>query len=316
MPALDKASFLQRIDILKEDLDHETSYYIERLNEKGVECSILVPLFETLLGFDALKDIQYEYTSNKRFERFDFLIDKRFIVEAKKMGTPIESKIKDQINKYIAHHDNINYGMLSNGSDYAFFIQKTFIEEFLKAEDKLKINFEKKVFHVLTIDIYDDHFYEIIKLFSKDTYHETFSRIARYALTVINKSKSTKICEDKELNSYIQEKIETEMDIKHGEFLKEIESKTITVGQKIQYKNSNVEITLEILKDGRLKLSKGDAKIFNMMDVMGSEFKAMIDVIRDEWIQNDIVFSNTKEVIKIATSKERVNMDKYKFVKI
>ena len=106
------------------------------------------------------------------------------------------------------------------------------------------------------------------------------------------------------------------MDIKHGEFLKEIENKTVSVGQKIQYKNNYVEITLEILKDGRLKLAKGDAKIFNMMDVMSSEFKAMIDVVRDEWIQHDIVFSNTKEVIKIATGKERINMNKYIFVKI
>ena len=313
MPALDKVSFRQRVDNLKDDLSADSSELVQRLNEKGVECSIIIPLFEVLLNFDSMRDIQYEYTSDIRYDRFDFLIDNRFIVEAKKLNAPLGARVTAQLEKYIAFHENISYGMLSNGSEYAIFIQKSFIKEFLGPNEKFKIQFEREVFHIMTISIFDDKFFEVIKLFSKDTYHEVFSQLARYVLTRINQTRITKIVDDKSLNKYLYKKIAETMNIQHGAYLKEIQAGKTKPGQKVKFKNDFVTIQVEILNDGRVKLKKGEAKVFDMMKCLASEFAPMIDLVRDEWLNEDYVFNSTDEIIKIATGRERLRRGVYIF---
>ena len=50
----------------------------------GVECTLLVPLLEIGLEFDAMEDINYEVSSSvKNNQRFDFLIKNCFLIEAK-----------------------------------------------------------------------------------------------------------------------------------------------------------------------------------------------------------------------------------------
>jgi hypothetical protein len=71
MPVSNETSLKQRITYLKEALAKDNSEIVANLNEKGVECSILIPIIEHLWGFDALLDVKYEYTSDKRFDRFD-----------------------------------------------------------------------------------------------------------------------------------------------------------------------------------------------------------------------------------------------------
>ncbi|WP_020614744.1 hypothetical protein [Sediminispirochaeta bajacaliforniensis] len=314
MPALNESSFLQRIDTIKELLSNEDQQdsIIATLQEKGVECAILTPLFETLLGFDALRDIKYEYTSNKKFNRFDFLIDNRFIVEAKRLNSPLTSLHK-QISEYIEYHDDIPYGMLSNGSEYAFFIQKSFIKEFLGPEEKLKINFKKNVFHVLSISIFDVYFLEVIKLFSKDQYHQYFSNIAKYALTRINNSRGTKICDDKEMNQYLQEKISETMDIRPGAYLKDIQDGKLKTGDTLVYEDECVKIPVTIENDGRVKLKKATVIVKDMMKIIDNEFSPLIDLVRTDWKNEDVVFNDTAEIIKIATGRERLRKGKYEF---
>ncbi len=317
MPVLSETSFIQRIDFLKEDLSKEKPKYIDRLKEKGVECSILVPLFEILLGFDALKDIEYEFTSDKRFERFDFLIENRFIVEAKRLNYPlVDSKITDQIEKYILHHDNINYGVLSNGIEFAFFISKCFIEEFLEPEEKLKIDFNKAVFHVFTLSMDDEMFFNVIKLFSKDTYHEMFSRIAKFVKTRINNTRATKIADEKDLNTWLQNKISETMDVRRGRYFKDIQSGKYKPGDKLEYNDGNIKITVILEIDGRVRLEKGAAEIKDLMPVLDSEFSPMIDLVRSDWRNRDIIFNDTDEIMKEATGKGRLRKGAFVFEKI
>jgi len=317
MAVLNENSFRQRIEFLKEALNDESKQNdtISRLKEKGVECSILMPLFEIELGFDAVQDIHYEYTSKKKFDRFDFLLDGRFILEAKRLNTPIQ-QMYTQIKKYIVGDDDIKYGVLSNGSEYAFFVQKSFIKEFLGAEERLKINLKDEVFHIMTLSIFDSQFYDIIKLFSKDQYHQTFSNIARFALTRINQTRSTKICDDKELNSWIQDKITYTLGIKPGELLKEIQNKTLSVGDQLIYEDDNVKITVEVENDGQVRLKKGSTIVKNMTKVMDNEFSHIIDLVRNEWKTNDQIFISLLDVIKAATNRDRLSKGKYKFKKL
>lgn len=305
-----------RIEYVKTELGDENSTLVSRLSEKGVECTILVPIFEHIFGFDIVKDVNFEYTSNKRYERFDFLIDGKFIVEAKKMNEQFSVKLTKQLEKYIAHHDEINYGLLSNGCDFAFFIQKSFIKQFLPPEKTFKISFNKEVFHVFTVSIFDEEFYDILELFKKGTYHESFGRLAKFALSVINQKRATKIVDDKALNSWLQKRITETMDVKHGALLEEIQNGYLTSGDKLRFGDDAIELTIEVQNDGRVLLKKGGAVIKDMIKAMDTGFNPLIDLIRGEWRKNSTIFNSTDEIIKMATGKERIKRNFYKFKRI
>ena len=305
-----------RIEYVKKELVDENSTLVSRLSEKGVECTILVPIFEHLFGFDIIKDVNFEYTSNKRYERFDFLIDGKFIVEAKKLNEQFSVKLTKQLEKYIAHHDAINYGLLSNGCDFAFFIQKSFIKQFLPPEKTFKIAFNKEVFHVFTVSIFDEQFYDILELFKKDNYHDSFSRLAKYALSVINQKRATKIVDDKALNTWLQKRIAETMDVKHGALLEEIQNGYLTAGDQLQFEDEALQIKVEVQNDGRVLLKKGGAVIKDMIKTMDTGFNPLIDLIRGEWRKNSTIFNSTDEIIKMATGKERIRRNFYKFKRV
>jgi len=313
MTDLTELSFRQRIENLKKDLNSEKPELPQRLNEKGVEAAYIVPLLECIMGFDPIQDIQYERTSTKQFERFDFLIDDCLIIEAKRLGSRL-GDVHKQIQKYISHHDEINYGILTNASDYSFFIQKDFIKQYLGPGQKFKISFERNVFHVLKISIFDDQFLEVIKLFSKNTYHELFIQMARFVLTRINSTRTTKIVNDKALNSWLQKSIEKTINVQHGEYLKDLENGKVQVGQTLRFDNGFVSISVKVQNDGRVMLSPGEARISDMMKTMDSEFEPMIKLIQADWKNESDVFSSTKELIKKATGREKLRKGKYVFV--
>jgi len=49
-----------RIEYVRTELSDENSTLVNRLSEKGVECTILVPIFEHIFGFDIVKDVNFE----------------------------------------------------------------------------------------------------------------------------------------------------------------------------------------------------------------------------------------------------------------
>ena len=50
-----------RIEFVKTELGNENSTLVNRLSEKGVECTILVPIFEHIFGFDIAKAVSYTH---------------------------------------------------------------------------------------------------------------------------------------------------------------------------------------------------------------------------------------------------------------
>lgn len=317
MPAFNESSFIQRIQKIKDKVDSpDGNDFIEGLQEKGVECAILIPLFETVLGFDAVDDIKYEYTSKEKYDRFDFLIDDKFIIEAKKINTKL-SNIYGQIQKYIYGHSKINYGILSNGLEYAFFIQKDFIKSLLGPDEKLQIELGSNVFHIFTVSVRDEEFLEVIKLFSKDQYHQNFISLAKFALTRINQTKATKICDDKKINLWLQDHISETMDIKPGVYIKDIQENKLKAGDKLVFQNEYVMIPVILEKDGRVKLVKGTAEIKDLKSAMNGKFKNMIDLVMNDWKKDDVIVNDPLELIKMAIGQERLmRKEDYIFKKV
>ncbi len=299
--------FKQRMKHIIEDQSSENPRIPIRLKEKGVECTILMPLFEDILGFDPVHDIEYELSSDKvHGQRFDFLMDGCFVVEAKALNVVLTGKLVDQIAKYIELNDHINYGMLTNGIEYVFFIQKIFIEKVANAGNEI-VGATKRVYNVLTIDVEDEYFIDLIQLFSKQTYDEVFRRIAKFAFRqlVVRKGPKTAIAEDRELDAYIKTLIEKRMDFKQGHYLDKIRSGEYRAGQKLLYADQYVEITIELQADGTVKLPRNGIKVDANAILATGEFKPILTLIT-EWHDKEQTFQYPKDIFRQALGKAKI----------
>ena len=308
----------QRLDEIIDDVNSDDPKLEKRLKEKGIEYSVIMPIVEVLLGYDALHDIQYELNSTERNdERFDFLLDNCFLIEAKRLSTTLND-INKQIEDYILHNKNINYGMLSNGYEFIFFIQKTFIKSFLTGNQKLKVPIKKDVLPVFSINISNENFFDIMKLFSKDSYKTIFERIAKYIISIYDKGKVHKITGDNDINTYIKELIDKTINIQPGDYLNDINNGIYNSGDKLFWEMENLSITVEIMHDGRVKLNKGYAIIKNMNELLKTEFAPTVDLVTKDWLNRDEIFNNTSDLIKKAMGgrKRLTNPTSYAFKKI
>jgi hypothetical protein len=306
-------AFMQRLNVILADQANDPPELPDRLNEKGVECSILIPLFENILGYDPVDDIEYEVTSKKvHGQRFDFLLDGRFVVESKALNTPLTGKVVKQIADYIAQNDDINYGMLTNGIEYVFLIQRAFIERVANDNDPI-VGATQIVYNVLTLSADDQHFADIIPLFSKTSYDEAFKAIARYAFRqlVPTKGPTTKIVVDKELDKYVKSLIEEKMDFKRGYYLGRIRSGELASGQQLIYQDKYVSIAVVLQPDGTVRLPKASVIADVNAMLADQEFLALVPLLT-EWHGADQVFEDPRDIFKLATGKQKIS-SKYCF---
>lgn len=310
----EEMAFKQRLKRILEDQENNDPSIPSRLQEKGVECTILVPMFEFFLGFDPVDDIRYEQTSSNVYhQRFDFLLDDRFVVESKALNYPLTKKEVEQISRYIAQNDEISYGMLSNGLEYVFLIQKSFIEKVANAGEAI-VGATRPVYNVLTISATDNRFFEIISLFSRSSYDQVFEAIAKYAfrLLVPKRGQMPAIAEDRELDEHIKNLIEQKMDFKQGYYLNQIRSGKYKPGQILTYEDKYISINIEIQGDGTVKLPKGGIQVKDVNAILADgEFKPLITILT-EWYDSDQHFDDPRDIFRKATGKQKVP-SKYKF---
>ncbi len=318
MPAINESSLKQRLDLILQDEESDTQHFRARLHEKGVEFCVLMPIIEILLGFDALNDVTYETSSEVRNdERFDFLVDGCFMVEAKSLDKDLDnSKIKSQIVNYILHNDNINYGFLSNGFQFVFYMQKSYIKSFLTGGQELKVPIKKDVLPFLTLSIGDEHFIDIMKLFSKDTYREHFNRIAKFILSKYNQGRKSKIADDKKINEILKEMITNTIDVTRGFYLSDLKAGKINAGDTLRYEDDNICIEVIVEDNGCVRLTPNKAVIKNMNDVMDTPFKPMIELVLKDWKDKEIVFESPYDIIRQAKGAKRLSdKESYEFCK-
>lgn len=299
---------------------HNHGEFPQRLNEQGVVASVLIPLAEHWWGFDALEDIQYEIDSGAKYNRYDLLVDGRFLIEAKKMDVNI-NRLHQQIENYIISNDSVSYGVLTNGYQYIVYLQKDFIKSFLSGGDDIYIPIKRDVLPVMTISADDDYFERVIRLFSRDQYHYHFNRVAEYVLSLHNKGRVRKITDDRETNEYVKELIQQKVDVKEGVYLDGIKDKTFKAGDKLQFTGlgGNIVIRVILQDNGCVKRPKGSdgVQIKDMNEVMGSEFENLLELVMNEWKDRDGVYTDPMDIIREARGVTKLyNKEEYVFEKI
>lgn len=317
---LTQKTFAKRLEDLR-TLIREKPEEFEKLgqsmHEKGVECAIIIPLLEVILEFDTTCDVQYEKLSDsKNGQRFDFLIENRLLVEAKALSANLDEHY-GQLEKYIEGNNDIDCGLLTNGVDFQVWIQKSFLEH----ESGKKLPHAPHVARVLEVSLDTDadtvqFVLASLALFSKSKYQQSLSTIARIAgfYAVGGKGKPPILAEDKEIDKILKDRIRAAMSIQKGVYYDDVVSGKLKAGEKLQYRNECVEVTVEVMETGTVKLRKGCANVLNMVSAMQKGWRPMVKVIEEEWSQDDREFKDPLEIIKIALNKQKLfNRGNYKF---
>lgn len=288
------------------------------LHEKGVECAIIIPLIETVLEFDTLYDVKYEHSSEKEYhQRFDFLLCDKFLIEAKPLDTNLDGHYK-QIGKYLSKNENINYGLLTNGIVFQVWVQKAYIE----SVSKNKLDHSQSVIKVLEVSLSEDTVdlvLDTLTLFKKSIYENSFESIASIAGYYASGSKGKpRILHDKkETDKEIKDKIKDLVSIQKGVYYDDVKNKEISPGDKLQFKNDFVEITVEVTKTGTVILKKYSANIVDLIKAQEAGWKKLIYLITERWSKEDTEFIDPIEIIKLALDTQRLHgKEKYKFERI
>ena len=314
---LTQKTFAERLDnlkALKSEKPEEFEELSAALREKGVECALIVPLLEVILEFDALRDVKYEQSSDVKYgQRFDFLVDGCFLVEAKPLGTNLDHH-HAQIARYIKENPNINYGLLTNGVDYQIWLQRTFIESFAKCP----LPHTGPVTKILELSLEGEStgfVLDVLRLLRKDRYAQSFEKIAAIAgfYAVGGKGKPHILHDDRQTNLNLRDRIKNAVAVQKGFYYDAIMAGKLTAGDKLRYKNECVEITVEVTKTGTVILRRGNANVLDMVAACRSEWKPMISLIAEKWADADAEFRDPVEIIKLALNKQKLHhQDKYR----
>lgn len=269
-----------------------------RLNEKGVECAILVPLLEHQLGYNPLLDIQYELSSDVRNgQRFDFVVDDKLVIEAKALGINLDSKVEQQIVDYIGHNKKLICGILSNGWEYSVYISKAYIERKQNDDESIGLNFGAAV-KAFSIQITDDRFLEIMELFGKSDFDQNLSKIAKYVkLNILPvQGSSVKICADKEADEYLKRLIDNATTQVRGYYFDKVRIGDLQAGTKLLYSSRELDISVIVQNDGTVMLPKDGIQIRDMAKVK-ELFKELPKLYVNEWMEKDTILESPYDII-------------------
>ena len=319
---LTQKTFKERLDKLRRlkiDEDQKEFETLRRgLNEKGVECSIIIPLIETVMEFDALYDVKYECSSETEYhQRFDFLLEDKFLIEAKSLDTILDNQYK-QMEKYINKNENINYGLLTNGIEFQIWIQKKYIEEVSNNKLEHPHSVVKCLEISLSIDTID-LFLDTLSLFKKSSYENSFESVASISGYYASGSKGKpKILHDnKDTDSILKEKIKGLLSIQKGVYYEDVKNKKISPGDKFQFKNDFVNIIVEVTETGKVILKKNSANVVDLIKAQEEGWENLIYLIAQKWSKEDTEFTDPLEIIRLSLNKQRLHKKEiYNFERI
>jgi len=242
---------------------------VARLKEKGVEYCIVLPLFEAVLEFDAIRDISMELGSQTYSDqRFDFVVKPSdsehysLLVEAKALSEESLKKHQEQIKLYMKSNQEYPWGILTNGYQWQFFLSKKYMEvKFNDGKPVKQMSSKDSVINVLNIDIHSEHFIELMKGMKYGSTSDFWYRIAKYAyMTMVGgKGNRPTVHGNRAINELMISQIREAVEIKSGEYLPAIESGAVNAVSKVVCKNDYLTIEFELDRGGRLILHPGKA---------------------------------------------------------
>jgi hypothetical protein len=321
---LTEKNYKERLDYVIET-NHEKGNEIDsRMREKGVECSLIMPLVEVILNFDAVKDIEYEESSDIVRQRFDFLLDKKLLIEAKRLSESVNDHLQ-QASDYIFKNDDIDYGILTNGWEYAVLLQRDYIQRIAnegKAIEQLK---SKKVIHAFSINIDEnisndnegtsEDFIKTIKMFSKENYETTFRQLAKFIMRCyqVTQGAAYTLHDNKKINLHLQQKVSNRHREQKGTFYRDIETGVFTEGEILFFEDDYISLEVKLDALGKVILEPDKLIAKNLNEIVDSQhYNILPKIIYEErWNKEKRVFEDYKDIFRKITGRKRISESQY-----
>jgi len=270
------------------------------LKEKGVECAIILPIFEVVLDYDPFADIEFERKSDTQNKQtFDILIEGRFLIESKKLGENLDDH-ESQIRRYVEGNENINYGIITNGVDYQVWMQKSYIYDIF-GEDLSDLLPEKKkgVIKLFEFGLQNnsdnsiDSFLSIMTAFHKEKYNYFFEACAKFVGSVSSKTRGKRpiLLSKKSEDSFVKNEIKKNCLEERGFF------DVRYSGRKVRYVDSGLEICGVILDNGFVEINYEECNINDFQSCI-RHFKNVLDVFKKWQEGRGNVYSDPIQIIK------------------
>jgi len=223
-----------------------------------------------------------------------------------------EYPFSEQVN------DNINYGILTNGIDFEFWVQKSFIEK-VGDTQLLHTDTVAKLFELSLEDDTVPFLIDVFLLFTKTRYEETFKTIASVAAYYASGSRGRPavVHTDRDIDEELRKRIRNNVVVQKGVYYEEIVAGNLAAGDKLRFKNDVVEITVELTPTGTVVLRKTGANVIDMMAALKDGWSHIIPLISERWSKSDTEFQDPVEIIKLALNKQRLyGKERYNFEKV
>lgn len=288
---------IERLATMKREDPERFRVVCRRLQEKGTEYVVLMPFFEVMLDYDPLEHISFERSSvTNNNQRFDMIVesdDKRsMLIEAKALDTDLTARERKQLTDYISTNREHSWGILTNGFDWWFFIERHYVEAVANKGQELPQK-KEDVFCVMHLSVEEPHFFDFMApAFSYAQLDGTWERIANYARREIQGGRGPKphVHSGKEsVNEYAQEKISEQLYMNTGEYHDAITSRQLQEGQEVVCENDFLRAEFVLSSGGMLILTNGGIK-----DSLQFQSKCYEELWHD-WIRDQMAFNSPRD---------------------
>ena len=310
-------SYRDRLNMVRELMNRNADAYSQledRLLEKGVEYTLVMPMVEVVMGFDPLQDICYEMASEEmNNQRFDFLIDQKLLIEAKRLGAVLdEGNIQEQIRKYIRKNQGIDYGILTNGVDWEFWLHQDYIARASGAT--ITLPGSRKTVKALEVGLSDfngDQMISVFSAISRDNYETFFRQLAKVVARIMTggKGKIPKLHDEISLNKALRQRVEELVAIKKGAYYDALQNKKIFPGDRLCFEGEGIKLTVEVTDVGSVSVVVDQTNILDYREAMSKKNKwKRFPEMLSKWESGEgVEYMSPLDILKEAKDRQRIN---------
>ncbi len=245
------------------------------------------------------------------------------LVEVKRQTESINDHLKQAIG-YIAENNEIDYGFLTNGWEYAFLIQRDFIQRIANVGlpiDELPQN--TKVLHAFSISIDEkissdnegtsEDFLKAIRMFSKDSYEDSFKQLANNILQCIQKKRGAKyiLHHNRVINAYLQKKVSDKHEEKKGTLYPRIGSGEYSENDILYFEDELIRFEVLLTAKGKVVLEPASIDVKNNHTLMASpKYPNLLSKINEGWNAEKKEFEDYKDIFRTITERPYVQASK------
>jgi hypothetical protein len=304
---------------MKQSFDTKDRDYNECWKEAGLKSVLIVPLFESVLGYDPLADMAFEFKLPATGGEFlDIVLQDKLVIETKRFNSLSDDKKRKEgqkeIRRYILPDDEISFGILTDGVLWDFFMEKRFLERYGNNTDKVP-PIREEIPLCFSLNSFDDGFLDDMAIFHSKVLKKNMKYLAACIVhramrkpggkawhnlfSALENAQRQKICGDK-LAGKIEERFRNET----GEF-----KDHSMIGKKLQWEDEFLRLSVVVQPRGNIKvdLSNTILKPERLQEVLG-RYPNIVERLFKTWpsSEHDRIYNSRIELLREITDKTKV----------